>query len=65
MGVGRLDLLVAGVLVVELKTVEDLRPIHKAQLLSYLKETRLQLGLLIHFNVELLRNGIQRVILTQ
>lgn len=64
-GVGRLDLLVAGVPVVELKTVEGLRPTHKAQLLSYLKATRLQLGLLIDFNVELLRNGIQRVILTQ
>jgi GxxExxY protein len=63
-GEGRLDLLVAECLVVELKAVEALLPIHKAQVISYLKATRLQLGLLINFNVPVLRDGVQRVILT-
>ncbi len=63
-GKHRLDLLVGGQLVVELKTVEELADIHKAQVISYLKTTRLQLGLLINFNVPMLRNGIQRVVYT-
>ena len=63
-GEGRLDLLVAKVLPVEMKAVEALAPIHQAQLLSYLKMTDLQLGLLINFNVPLLKQGIKRVILT-
>lgn len=63
-GVGRLDVLVAGQLVVELNSVERLLPIHKAQLLSYLKGTQRRLGLLINFNVELLRDGIRRVVLS-
>jgi GxxExxY protein len=63
-GVGRLDVLVAGQLVVELKAVERLLPIHKAQLLSYLKGTQRRLGLLINFNVELVRDGIRRVVLS-
>jgi GxxExxY protein len=50
--------------VVELKAVERLAPIHVAQILSYLKATRLHLGLLISFNVTLLRDGIRRVIYT-
>jgi len=50
-GEGRLDILVAGKLPVELKAVEALAPIHKAQVISYLKATGLQLGLLINFNV--------------
>jgi GxxExxY protein len=57
-----LDLLVNGKLVVELKAVEALAPIHVAQILSYLKATRIHLGLLISFNVTLLRRGIRRVI---
>jgi GxxExxY protein len=61
-GKHRLDLLVGGSLVVELKTVEELADIHKAQVISYLKSTRLPLGLLINFNVPILRNGIQRVV---
>ena len=61
-GEGRLDLLVAKILPVELKAVEALAPIHQAQLLSYLKMTGLQLGLLINFNVPLLKQGIKRVI---
>ena len=59
----RLDLLVEKSVIVELKAVESLTPLHKAQLLSYLKLSGLQLGLLINFNVQVLRNGIQRVIL--
>ena len=60
----RLDLLVEGVLILELKVVEALNDVHRAQLLSYLRATKLQLGLLVNFNVTLLRNGIKRVINT-
>ncbi len=63
-GEGRLDLLVASQLLVELKAVETLAPIHKAQIISYLKAAGLQLGLLINFNVPVLRSGIQRVIVS-
>jgi GxxExxY protein len=61
-GEGRLDLLVGGELLVELKAVEALAPIHKAQVISYLKATGLHLGLLINFNVPVLRDGIQRIV---
>jgi len=64
-GKHRLDLLVGGCLLVELKAVEELAEIHKAQVISYLKTTRLLLGLLINFNVPILRNGIQRVVYTE
>src|SRR5262245_6080756 len=57
----RLDLLVAGCIVVELKSVERLLPIHEAQVLSYLKLKRLPLGLLLNFNVPALRSGIVRI----
>jgi GxxExxY protein len=63
-GEGRIDILVGGRLVVELKALELLSPVHKAQLLSYLRVTKLQLGLLINFNVIVLRDGIKRVINT-
>lgn len=63
-GEGRLDLLVARMLPVELKAVEVLAPIHQAQLLSYLRMSHMQLGLLINFNVPLLKHGIKRVILS-
>ena len=63
-GEGRLDILVAKILPVELKAVEAFAPIHQAQLLSYLKMTGLQLGLLINFNVPLLKQGVKRVILS-
>ena len=59
----RLDLLVDRSVVVELKAVESLNSLHKAQLLSYLKLSGLKLGLLINFNVQVLKNGIQRVII--
>ncbi len=63
-GESRLDLLVASQLIVELKAVASLAPIHKAQVLSYLKATGYQIGLLINFNVVVLKNGIKRVIRT-
>lgn len=59
----RLDLLVDERLIVELKAVEELAPIHQAQVLSYLKSTGLRAGLLINFNVELLKSGIRRLVL--
>jgi GxxExxY protein len=64
LGEARLDLLVDGRLVVELKASERFAPIHLAQVLSYLKATRLTLGLLINFNVTCLRDGIRRVVRT-
>jgi GxxExxY protein len=63
-GQSRLDLVVAGCLVVEIKAVTELAPIHKAQVISYLKATGLTLGLLINFNVPVLKDGIRRVILS-
>ena len=61
-GQGRLDFFVGGQLVVELKTVDTLLPLHKAQVISYLKVTGCHLGLLINFNVRLVKEGIQRVV---
>jgi len=61
-GEGRLDLLVGEELVVELKTVDSLAPIHEAQVISYLKTTGRHLGLLINFNSALLKDGIKRVV---
>jgi len=63
-GEAKLDLLVGGILVVELKAVDALGPIHTAQVLSYLKATGHELGLLINFNTLLLQKGIKRVILS-
>ena len=60
-----LDLLVADTLVVELKAVEALAPIHWVQLRAYLKATGCQLGLLINFNVPVLLRGVRRVVLTE
>ena len=59
----RLDLVVAERLIVEVKAVERLAPVHHAQLLTYLKLTGLRLGLLINFNVSHLREGIKRIVL--
>ena len=64
LGQGRLDLLVDGRLIVELKAVESLTRAHTAQVLSYLISTGAQLGLLINFNAPLLKQGIRRVVLT-
>lgn len=57
----RLDMLVNGLVVVEVKAVDKLIPIHEAQLLSYLKLTDRRLGLLINFNVHLLKDGVKRI----
>jgi GxxExxY protein len=63
-GQSLLDLIVAECLVVEVKAVTELAAIHKAQVISYLKATGLTLGLLINFNVPVLKDGIRRVILS-
>jgi GxxExxY protein len=63
-GEGRIDLLVGGELVVELKAVEALASIHVSQVISYLKALNRPLGLLITFNVRMLRDGIRRVVFT-
>ena len=59
----RLDLLVAERVVVELKAVEKITPLYEAQLLTYLKLTGLRPGLLINFNVPVIKDGIKRVVL--
>ena len=64
-GEARLDFLVAERLVVELKACQGLLPIHFAQVLSYLKASDQSLGLLINFNVRLLRQGVRRVVRTR
>jgi GxxExxY protein len=58
----RLDLLVNSVVVVEVKSVDRLAPIHRAQLLTYLRLTNHAVGLLLNFNVELLKHGVRRVL---
>ena len=57
----RLDFLVGGLVVVELKAVEKVLPIHQAQLLTYLKLLNLRLGLILNFNVSVLKDGIKRL----
>jgi GxxExxY protein len=57
----RLDIVVAGKLILELKACENLEPIHEAQLLTYLKLTGNKIGLLINFNVPVLKKGIKRL----
>ena len=57
----RLDIVVPDKLIIELKACESLLPIHEAQLLTYLKLTGIQFGLLINFNVLLLKDGIKRI----
>ena len=57
----RVDLLIENKLIVELKSVEALNEIHFAQLLTYLKLSNCKLGLLINFNVTLIKNGIKRI----
>ena len=58
----RLDVLVQQKIIVEIKAVESITAVHRAQLLSYLKLTGCPLGLLINFNVELLKDGICRMV---
>ena len=57
----RLDFLIDGTVILELKTVDRLLPIHEAQVLSYLRLTSTQIGLLINFKTTLLKNGIKRL----
>ena len=59
----RLDLLVAGAVVVEVKSIENLAPIHESQLLTYLRLGGWRMGLLINFNVPILKQGIRRKIM--
>jgi GxxExxY protein len=59
----RIDVLVEGSIVVEIKSIEALADIHLAQILTYLKLSKCRLGLLVNFNVEHLKDGIRRVIL--
>ena len=57
-----IDLLVENLVIVELKTVDKFHPVHEAQLLTYLKLRQLWLGLLVNFNVPLMKNGIRRIV---
>jgi GxxExxY protein len=56
----RIDILVENSVVVELKVVDEFNPVHEAQILTYMKFSNKSLGLLINFNVTILRNGIRR-----
>ena len=57
----RIDIIVNNMIIVELKSCDELAPIHEAQLLTYLKLTGLEVGLLINFNVPILKEGIKRM----
>lgn len=59
----RIDLLVEDKIVVELKSVEKILPVHEAQILTYMKLSKKNIGLLINFNVNLLKDGIKRFVL--
>jgi GxxExxY protein len=59
----RLDLLVGGAVIVEVKALEDILPVHRSQLLTYLKLSGHRLGYLINFNVHLIKHGIKRMVL--
>ena len=58
----RLDIVVSNKLIVELKSCESIQPIHEAQLLTYLKLSDVKVGLLINFNVPVLKEGIKRLV---
>lgn len=59
----RIDLLVNELIILELKSVDEIAPIHKAQLMTYLKLSGLKLGLLLNFNVQDMKKGINRIIM--
>ncbi|MBM4036301.1 MAG: GxxExxY protein [Planctomycetes bacterium] len=59
----RLDLLVAGRVIVEIKTVDEFAPVHEAQLLTYMRLSRVRVGILVNFNVPVLKDGIRRFVL--
>jgi GxxExxY protein len=58
----RLDIVVERSVIIEVKALSRVLPVHRAQVLTYLKLTKLRLGLLINFNVEMLRSGLYRII---
>jgi GxxExxY protein len=58
----RIDLLVEDTIIVEIKTVEVLKPVHTAQVLTYLRMSKKSLGLLFNFHVPLLRDGLKRIV---
>jgi GxxExxY protein len=63
LGIGfRADLIVENLVIIEVKSVEALHPVHPKQLLTYLKVTGLKLGLLINFNERVVKNGIKRIV---
>ena len=59
----RIDLVAEESIIVEIKCVDDMLTVHQAQILTYLKLTGLKIGLLLNFNVDLMKNGIKRMIL--
>jgi GxxExxY protein len=61
-GKGFIDLIVEGQVIVELKACESIVSVHRAQLICYLKVTKLKIGLLVNFNVPVLKDGIRRII---
>ena len=58
----RADLIVENLVIIELKSVEKVQPVHKKQVTTYLKLTGMKLGLLVNFNVNLIKDGIERVV---
>jgi len=58
----RADIIVCNKVIVELKSIESLAPVHHKQLITYLKLTDLKLGLLVNFNVDLLKDGFKRIV---
>jgi GxxExxY protein len=58
----RADVIVEHLVIIELKSVEKVQPVHKKQLTTYLKLTGMKLGLLVNFNVNLIKDGIERVV---
>jgi len=59
----RIDMLIEDQLIVELKSVDNILPIHQAQLLTYMKLSGIRVGLLLNFNVKYMKNGIKRMVL--
>jgi GxxExxY protein len=58
----RADLIIENKVIIEIKSVETIAPVHKKQLLTYLRITKCKLGMLINFNEELIKNGITRIV---
>ena len=58
----RADLIVGNLVIIELKAIEKVLPVHKKQLMTYLRVTGMKLGLLVNFNVNLIKNGIERIV---